>query len=64
MLFRCSACRFVVDVGSSAAFACAGCGGALTPSESAASGTVWDDDEPPERRPVNYASRIAGDVTR
>jgi hypothetical protein len=57
-VFRCSVCRVIVDVGTSAALSCAACGGALTPSESAVTSTVWDDDEPTERRTVDYAKEL------
>jgi hypothetical protein len=57
-VFRCSVCRVIVDVGTSAALSCAACGGSLTPSESATTQTVWDDDEPTERRPVDYAKTL------
>jgi hypothetical protein len=47
----------IVDVGTSAAARCASCGGPLVAG--AAPATVWDDDEPTQRRPSDYVSALA-----
>lgn len=47
----------LVDVAPSSSRRCAACGGPL--ERGAAPPTIWDDDDPTERRPVDYAAQLA-----
>jgi hypothetical protein len=46
----------IVDVGTSAVARCASCGGPLVAG--AAPPTVWDDDDPTERRSPDYFKQL------
>ena len=61
-VLRCTSCRILVDVAASSAARCAGCGGPL--SKDAPASTIWDDDDPTERRPIDYAARLASGAAR
>jgi len=56
-VLRCTHCRILVDVASSSSRRCASCGGPL--EHGAAPPTIWDDDDPTERRPIDYAAQLA-----
>ncbi|MCU1278214.1 MAG: hypothetical protein JWM53_1760 [bacterium] len=52
----------IVDIGASAVARCASCGGPLVAGGAPA--TVWDDDEPTERRPTSYVDELAARARR
>jgi hypothetical protein len=56
-VLRCVSCRLLVDVATSSSTRCAACGGLL--EKGAPAPTIWDDDDPTERRPVDYADQLA-----
>jgi hypothetical protein len=56
-VLRCQSCRILVDVAPSSSMRCAACGGRL--EEGAAPPTIWDDDDPTERRPISYVDELA-----
>jgi len=51
-VLQCTQCRILVDVASAHVARCAACGGPL--AESSAPTTIWDDEDPTERRPISY----------
>ena len=56
MVLRCTQCRLLVDAAPASSRRCAACGGPL--DEGAAPATIWDDDDPTERRPTDYAEQL------
>ena len=56
-VLRCTQCRILVDVASAHVARCAACGGPL--AEAVAPPTVWDDEDPTERRPISYVADLA-----
>jgi methionyl-tRNA synthetase len=56
-VLRCTHCRIIVDVATSSADRCAACGRRLEPG--CAPATIWDDDDPTERRPPDYFEQLA-----
>jgi hypothetical protein len=61
-VLRCTSCRILVDVAASSVARCAGCGGPL--SKDAPASTIWDDDDPTERRPIDYFAQLASRARR
>jgi hypothetical protein len=57
-VWRCHSCRILVDVSASSSLRCSACGGPLERGAAPAT-TVWDDDDPTERRPISYADDLA-----
>jgi len=49
-------CRLLVDVATSSSARCAACGGLL--ENGAPAPTIWDDDDPTERRPTDYYKQL------
>jgi hypothetical protein len=56
-VLRCTHCRILVDVATSSSTRCAACGGTL--EEGGPIPTIWDDDDPTQRRPVDYFDQLA-----
>jgi len=56
-VLRCQSCRILVDVSSASTARCSACGGPL--EHASAPPTIWDDDDPTVRRPVDYVDQLA-----
>jgi hypothetical protein len=55
-VLRCTQCRILVDVATAHVARCAACGGPL--AEFGPVPTIWDDDDPTDRRPITYVDDL------
>jgi hypothetical protein len=62
-VLRCANCRLLVDAVPSSAPRCAACGGPLE-QRNKVTHTIWDDDDPTERRPTDYVKRLRATSAR
>jgi hypothetical protein len=54
-MLRCARCRLLVEIAPDPGVrACAACGG---PLEKRVAVTIWDDEDPTDRRPIDYAKQ-------